>query len=173
MYGTVQDILGNIQFLPDKDVVLLVNGFLGSICAMPTIHQADNPGACKEVNANYVAVNERGCVVEDALMRATDEMLQSCYNDTLSEKCLYNEDYNEENHKITQFVLDNITRGVDGRLTVPLTWRGNNINLSLKILSFNFTRLIKDDAKLKMIDNVIKEQLLLGIVEKVENYKFL
>jgi len=82
----------------------------------------------------------------------------------------------ETNKKLISFVLENTKRQPNGRLIMPLTWNiknshllGKNYNLSLKILRSTFTKLKNDPMKLRLYDDVFKEQEELGIIERIEN----
>ena len=82
----------------------------------------------------------------------------------------------ETNLKVVDFVLNNTKVGSDGRLLMPLTWNdkcahllSQNYNLSRNILKSTLKKLIKDPFKLKLYDDVIREQTDLGIIEKIPN----
>ena len=73
-------------------------------------------------------------------------------------------------------MLNNTTCSEDGRLIMPLLWRGDvshllasNYNLLLQILKSNLKRLKINPERLQMHDNVVKEQVGMGIVELIPN----
>lgn len=82
----------------------------------------------------------------------------------------------ETNLKLIDFVLNNTERDSDGRLIMPITWNnknshllGKNFNLSRNILFSTLKKLKHDPVKLKLYNDVFKEQSALGIIEKIEN----
>ena len=82
----------------------------------------------------------------------------------------------ETNVKLVNFVLDNTTYDGEGRLVMPLTWNNKNSHLlsqnyalSHKLLQTNLEKLRKDPVKIKMYNDVIKEQLDMEIIEKIDN----
>lgn len=82
----------------------------------------------------------------------------------------------ETNLKLIDFVLNNTERDSEGRLVMPITWNnknshllGQNYNLSRSILFSTIKKLKQDPTKLKLYNDVFKEQCNLGIIEKIEH----
>ena len=72
--------------------------------------------------------------------------------------------------------LSNVRISDEGRITMPLMWNqrvshllGKNLNLSKAILTSNHKKLKRSPEKIRMVDDVIKEQLAMGIIERVPN----
>ena len=87
----------------------------------------------------------------------------------------------ETNAKLIDFVLSNTSYDEEGRLTMPLTWNSKNAhllsknyNLAYKVLQSNIAKLKTNPQKMKMYNEVFKEQASLKIIERIENLpKFL
>ena len=82
----------------------------------------------------------------------------------------------ELNLKITDFVLNNIKQDESGRIVAPLIWNhknchllAKNYKLSYNVLQSNLKKLSKEPEKLKLYDQVIKDQLELGVIDKIDN----
>ena len=88
----------------------------------------------------------------------------------------------DTNVQLIDFVLSNTKYEDDGRLIMPLLWNNKNSHLlsknyklATKLLQSNLDRLKRDPVKLKMYDDVIREQEELGIIERVnglDNFLF-
>ena len=72
------------------------------------------------------------------------------------------------------FTHGNLSSLQDGHLVVPLLWNGsvsqylsNNENLAKAVLRSNYKKLQKIPGQLQLVDQVIKEQLEAGIIERV------
>ena len=79
------------------------------------------------------------------------------------------------NSQVLDYIVSNTECSEDGRLIMPLPWNPNckhllakNFNLSKQILYSTKNKLLKDD-KIKLYDNVFKEQQHLGIIERINN----
>lgn len=91
---------------------------------------------------------------------------------------IYNHENKESDEELNSYVLANMQRSADGRLTVPLLWNGRvnhllgrNLNLSKKVLQSNLTRLHKSPHKLALYDEAIKSHVTDSVIEKIENLK--
>ena len=89
---------------------------------------------------------------------------------------IYDESTSDVNSKLIKFTIDNTIREEDGRLLMPLLWNssyshllGKNKNLSVAVLNSNFKKLSKNKDKLKMIDQVFKDQESRKIIQKIAN----
>ena len=128
-----------------------------------------------EIEANFVVVHD-GEIDETMLKNASEEILTSSCNDVLQyEPKVHDEESTELDKKLTEMVLSNTTRAEDGRLIMPLTWKqnashlGRNSRLAMRVLKANENKLMKNEEKLKMIDEVIRYQKDNGIIELIEN----
>ena len=119
-------------------------------------------------------LNDRKEFIQSHFQEASTEVLEdiSCayldQHDVDDQNCKANDD-------VIDFVLNNTDRTTEGRLIMPLPWNpeckhllGRNLNLSKSILQSNFRKLSRDD-KLRMYDQVFKEQESQGIIERVED----
>ena len=84
--------------------------------------------------------------------------------------------YTDTNEKLVEFVLENTVRDVDGRLICPITWNAKNChllarnyNLAKKVLESTSKTLLKDDVKLKLYNEVLREQEKKNIIERIED----
>ena len=104
-----------------------------------------------------------------------DDYLDDACKNTLN-ICNHVDDPTETdtNVNLTDFVLENTTYDENNRLKMPLLWNpknqhllAKNYNLASKVLESNLRKLQKDENKLKMYDAVIREQVDLGIVQRI------
>ena len=87
-----------------------------------------------------------------------------------------NDNQSTVDSEVVDYILNNTTREVNGRLLMPLPWRqealhllGTNYWLAKKILNSNLKKVQNNSDKLKIIDNVFQEQIESGIIEKIPN----
>ena len=106
----------------------------------------------------------------------TEEQLREVINEYEEENM--NELDSETNVKLIDYVISSTYRHDNGSLVMPIIWNSKikhllpqNFNLSFKILESNFKKLQQSPEKLKLYDDVFKEQEKLGIIEKVENVR--
>ena len=78
------------------------------------------------------------------------------------------------NEDLVDFTLNHTSRDDTGRLIMPILWDGRNnhllsrnFNLSKKILQSNFNKSKNSPEKLRLIDEVFKDQIEQGIIEKI------
>ena len=179
LMGVVDDTLADLASLPCKSEDAC-SVFLASVSSItnPYHNNYGNYKIEQIVQASNVVFNKDDLLDDKLLKRATDHILGSHCQSLLYEDSLTCEAMSDENIKITQYLLNNLTRNDEGRLIVPLTWKGNvahllgkNLNLAQKILNSNFKKWIKEPSKLRMIDDVFQEQLKLGIIDKIDNWR--
>lgn len=111
------------------------------------------------------------------LQKATKQILNnSCQYVTNYDPQSYDNDSSELNQKLVKLCLDNTTRDVNGRLVMPLLWNskishllGQNYNLSYTILMSNLKKLKENSKFLQLMDETLKEQENLGIIERIDN----
>ena len=115
-------------------------------------------------------------VINSALNKATNEILQQNYNNLNYDKFNYDDVSSEVNKDLVKFTLDKTTRNDNGRLVMPLMWRSDvchllakNLNLSKAILNSNFKKLKKKPEYLNMIDESFRAQEEAGIISRVDN----
>ena len=78
------------------------------------------------------------------------------------------------NAEILNYLLDNVYRGEDGRLIIPILWNdkvkhllSQNFDLSWKVLKSNLKKYSKDPNKLQLMNDNIRELESAGIIEKL------
>jgi len=136
-----------------------------------------------QVQSVYTSVNCEDSISDKDLMKAANEILK-CEANTC------NDETSEVNTRVVNYVLNNTTRAVDGRLIMPLPWKGGvieklakNYHLSLKILKSSVKKITKVPGRLEMMNKVFVDQVDAGIIERVydldnfikdnDNYNFL
>ena len=152
--GSVKKLLGDIDHLEDN---VSINEF------------------AVNVEKKCYSVSENSSISQNDLDNATNDILNAQYLMCLDDT---NDDVDiEVNKNLSKYVLDNASRHDDGRLELPLMWNskvhnylGNNFNLSRSILNSNLRKLVKDPVKLKLTDDVFREQEKLGIIERVDDF---
>ena len=156
--GDLENLLADVEYLEDKRYDDLT---CYHIISRPFNHYNYDPKLPLEID----------------LQKATDEMLNVECSYYLGESEIPDEKAVALNDKLAKYVLDNTIRSSDGRLIMPLMWNdecqhllGKNLNLAKKILNSNRKKFSKDAEKLILTDQVFKEQLSLGIIQKVENF---
>ena len=128
-------------------------------------------------SCNVSVLDGRGKLIESNLQEATDQILESeCQNFINYDKAVYEEQSTEINKQLIDFVIKNLSRGIDGRINVPLLWNGKvshllskNEALARLILKSNLKKLRRNDDHLNLIDQVVKDQLAAGIIAPVYN----
>ena len=128
-------------------------------------------------NPTISVFSDKGKLVEKKLMEATDQVLEAESKFYLNyDQKAYADENIEHNEELTNFALNNIKRKNDGRLIVPLLWNGKvshllskNEVLSKAVLNSNFKKLKRKPSHLELIDNVIKEQVNMGIIEPIHD----
>ncbi|XP_068245280.1 uncharacterized protein [Palaemon carinicauda] len=130
------------------------------------------------VEANFLVLNENGGINEQALQRATEQMLEYDCKRILNYDKEENETSVELNNSLVRYALNNATVNEDGRISMPLLWNskvshllGKNYKLAEAVLKSNLKKLCRREMHLKLMDEVIKEQENLGIIEKIPNLK--
>lgn len=167
---TMQKILTSVT-VGDNEKASLSQNIVGKTNITPTeVYEAF---MC---NAGLFTVPEIDC---DKLLVDSDESIldQKC-SEILNYETSDNEDdrLNVRNRELIDVTLDSIRRTDSGRLEIPLLWNyktsyflNKNFNLACKILSSTRVKLLKTPEHLKLMDEVISEQLELGIIEKISN----
>ena len=163
--GNISQLLNDIQFIPENAFTNTVNSRLDNFCIDLGLK-----------NSN-VCLDEDTESVRNKILEANIDILDSeALNYLNVDDRQYDGSVSETNQKMIEFVLDNTVREVDGRLRMPLMWKtsnshllGQNLNLSKSILKSNLKKFQKNPEHLKLADNVFKEQLELGIIEKIPN----
>ena len=86
------------------------------------------------------------------------------------------EEYSDLNNELVMNTLSNIRISNEGRIIMPLMWNqrvshllGQNLDLSKAILASNLKKLKRFPERMKMVDDVIKEQIDMGIIERIPN----
>ena len=133
----------------------------------------------------YDVLDSEGNLDDVKLEKVLEDHISNSPIDFLDEKC--SNILNYENNDAGEYidpdvessisnVLDNIKISDEGRVVVPILWNkrnsqllGKNLHLCKKILLGNLKKLSNAPDKLNMIDDVFREQLDAGVIEKVEN----
>lgn len=121
--------------------------------------------------------NEKGKIIENQLKHATDKILESeCRHYLSYDQNIYDGDCTELDKRLVDFTLNSIHKQKDGRLVVPLLWNGKvshllskNEKLAKVILNSNLKKLQKNKEQLFLIDDTIREQMNLGIIEPISD----
>lgn len=158
--GNAELLLENIQYLSEFNDGLNMNNVLKSSCTV-------NVAVCDVLDSS-------GTVHDKKLELASEENLNEAVNDIMNYDNSSADDGEVEiNQKITDYILSNSDRDMEGRLIMPLPWNpetkhllSTNLSLSKKILMANLKKLQKTD-KLMSYNQVFKEQEELNIIEKV------
>ena len=132
--------------------------------------------AKSEVDHNSV-VDKNGNIIEAKLEKATEQILEKeCSKYINYDSQNYNEECIEVHESIINYSINKIKSNENGRLIVPLIWNGKsshmlaeNQKLSKLILKSNLRKLKGNKEQLKLVENVIREQEELGIIERVHD----
>ena len=130
-----------------------------------------------ETNLFISVLDDGGDIIEKNLKLAIDQMLEEgCRLYTRYDNEEYNDENVELNEKLVKYAFHNCRRDVDGRLVFPLLWNsdvahllGKNFNLSKSILLSNLRKLKDKPEFLHLMDDVFKEQVELGIIERISD----
>ena len=172
LYGNLKLMLKNLSCLPGK--VCNRNSVCSETVSNSKTEQPETnliEANSTRFNASSAVLNDDGELNVDELNKATQEMLQISLN---YENKIYNEDSTEVNRRAVECALEKCNRLEDGRICMPLLWNeevkhllGNNFGLAKKILISNLHKFQKDKSKLKLIDDVFKQQEEDSIIERV------
>lgn len=124
---------------------------------------------------SYNIIDEVGEINYNELEKAAHEIL-GCELPSSHLLDSVDEDDTNVNNKLVKYVMNEASRTNDGRLILPLTWRGevahllgDNYVLSQKILHSVRQKLARFPERIKMIDDVFIEQESKGIIERIPN----
>ena len=192
LLGNVQNMISNLKFLPnlqgapcngvDSEInydlsvessVVYVGFGSSIICSDPEL-VVDNKAIYNR--SQFAVLKEDGNISEAELNKATDEMLLK-YDE---KKVLNYEQSNAEdsssevNEQLVKFALNQTVYTEEGRLSMPLLWNnkvahllGRNYNLAKAVLQSNLGKLKKNKLHLQLMDETIKEQEKLGIIQRI------
>lgn len=180
--GCIKQMLGNIKFLADLEdnKTDLIHSY--------TVHTSCFISKCETHYDKYYeplslpepasipVLDKNGEIIDDNLVKATEEVLNEQCNNILNyDKVYYNSNQTEANKRLIGSTLNNSYRSDTGRLVMPLMWNptichqlGLNFNLSRKILESNVKKL-KQANRLTMYDEVFRNQEEEGIIERIHN----
>ena len=181
LIGNIKRLLSDIEYLPPINVQ--------DECVEP------DPIAC-----NSAQVTSLTCAAGNTLLPPLDILSQTekaeqynlssrveldkCDPEILEDKCnLYlNKETNnlpedhDLNSELVQFLLDNVDRGEDGRIIMPILWNdkvkhllAQNFQLAKNVLHSNIKKFSKNESKLNLINANILELQSAGIIEKLDN----
>ena len=178
--GDVDSVLNDLTSLPFHDMPFSPQSLCCVGLTYDDMTNTDTQVRLTDVASDHVddgfsVIDESGNIIESELLRAANEILinemsQKSYGSYCSDET------HEVNDKLVKFVLENTTRGSDGRLIMPLMWNARvshllsqNKNLAICILRSTLNKFGEESDKLKQIDKVFKEQEDMGIIEKMDN----
>ena len=194
LMGNVQNMISNLKYLPDLRCALsgdsnsdsspdlmaessvVYVGFGSSILCEDPIF-AENE-VVHEIKSNFAVLKDDGSISESELNKAANEIVRK-YDEkkVLDYDQVEEEDSSSEvNEQLIRFALNHAVRNEDGRLSMPLLWNskvshllGRNYNLAKAVLQSNFRKLKKNKLHLHLMDDAIKEQEELGIIQRIPN----
>ena len=171
--GNCDDLLRDVNYLPNLKKSKKV--------AKTKISTAKNSESSHSLFANCFHVNfEIGEDIDrDILNKATENVLEQRCSQVLNYENFTDPEINYSiNDQVSDFLLRSVTRLEDGRLQMPLPWKGkvahnlpNNFALARNILYSNLNRYKNEPRKLSMMSDVIKSQSDLGIIERIPNFE--
>ena len=171
LLGSVHRMRKNLAYLPDLS--------RPNECEMRSYNiesDVSSKSPMLDGTTYYSSCNENDEVDEEVLTAAAEEILKQSYFSSHQYMPLVNDTVNESEAKLNEYVLSNTKRAEDGRLIMPLLWReevahllASNLHLSKQVVKSNLKRLTKNPERLKMYDDVIQEQVKLGIIERIAN----
>ena len=161
LMGSVNRMMQNIDSLPDK------------LDTEPSSIGVANSTIENVKDDDFVKIDSSVGIDENVLNEALERIMKQSYFEN-NQYVASTDNDNLADEEVCQFVLDNTTRSEDDRLVMPMLWRGEiahklaaNKNLSMQVLKSNFKKLSKDPIKLKMYDDVLKEQVEMGVLEEI------
>lgn len=186
LMGSSNLMLSNLSCLKDNTDPELNVDSIAQIIACDVKKQEPHPNLCDKGCTDHDIDTYTSTVVVDTelnsldLEKATAEILESKSDEILSRETQYfDEETTEINRKLLDIVLSEMKRVEDGRIVVPLAWRANvssalanNAELAKKILKSNERKLLANQERLLMIDEVFREQEKLGIIERIIDPSF-
>ena len=182
--GDMSVLLRDIPYISEKSTNCLVCPVKESATALASSNNigaiTESPMRCYSTTGFHAAIdvlNESGNLVDSMLKKAADDALNLHSVSILhSDNNIYDDSSSELNDSLVQFALNNTKHDSDGRPVMPLLWNsdvshllGSNRNISEQILKSNLKRVRNKPDHLKLIDEVIKTQESVGIVEKIDN----
>ena len=179
LIGNIESNLRDLPYLPDKlnpknvanDSNVMINP-VSQCLAVESESFKDNENYLNtiETSANFLVFNEDEKVNRMELERATNDILKSSFYTHET----YDDNTSDLNKDLIKFALDNTSRSDDGRLTMPILWRndvshllGNNFKLAKAVLESNAKKLKKKPSYFSLMDESFKEQVELGILERI------
>ena len=194
--GDSANFLSNLKHLTPISTGIGVNSCVVSTCTHSDSSEVANPAAHADSEVHSVGggvSTDGGDALQEfsvvSLVVACDqrheqmnEKISECGASSLDETCskileyddVKDSDISNIDRKACEEVLENISRDDNGRYTVPLIWEksnshflSQNLDLSKKILMSIKNKLDKVPDGLKMVNDVITEQLSLKIIEPI------
>lgn len=176
LFGNAQRILDNLSYLPTcspEQVEIFNNANL----IPDNLLQANFSESHTNNDCQVTSVVINSETNDSDLSGISDEILNEHCNKILNyETNTVEEDETELNKGLVKFVLSETRRSDDGRLIMPLLWKpnvstslGQNSRLARQILKSNEKKLLNNEDKLLMINNVFEEQERDGVIERVHD----
>ncbi|XP_068234742.1 uncharacterized protein [Palaemon carinicauda] len=194
LLGNLQNTISNLKYLPDlnyasyngnnSDISTYLSGessvvyvgFGSSILCDDSNFMEEE--VTLDVESNFAVLKDDGSISETELNKAANEVLMK-----YDEKKVLNYDQlefencsSEVNDQLVRFALNHSVRTEKGRISMPLLWNskvshllGRNYNLVKAVLKSNLKKLRKNELHLHLMDDAIKEQEQLGIIQRIPN----
>ena len=166
--GSIHRLQNSIEELPD----VTEHQCIVEPCGVEVELNYNPPVTSKETY--QLSCKENESVENEILTAAVEDILKQSYFLSNQYTASVNNSTNESDARLNIYVLNNTSRTNEGRLVMPLLWRdevshllAHNFNLSKQILKSNFKKLKNDSFRVQMYDEVIKEQVKLGVIEKI------
>ena len=176
LLGSIKRMLSNLPYLPS-------NGHSGGMGYAPDIVSGGvhTLAAISDIGLSQPEVfidviDEHDKIDQRKLNLALNAAIKSQVDTTMAyDSSLHNDEIACMDQEVIDHILSEATRDPDtGRLSLPMVWASghshrlaNNFNLSKAILTSNYAKLSKTPDKLKMYDEVIKEQQNMGVIEEI------
>ena len=192
--GNIKKMLSNLKFLKSNNEEYCCNSVITSYPYIFTEHEPvpflePHHEECQsfhmEINSNTCQSDDSGDQIEisfspnipELISELNDEKLMEACQETLgiSEEC-DSESETDTNMQLVDYVLKNSEYDSENFLKMPLLWNNRcahllakNYNLAKRLLESNFKKLSQNPEKLRMYNQVFKEQEDLGIIERIND----
>ena len=175
LIGNLSRLLDDIGSLPHASDVSVAGSTRNVFIGLNTL--SSNLGNQSKVFSSQDVETSSSEVMED---ESNFNILNSGDLESKCDFLLDKESVEVENHELNDeliiYLLENTSRGPDGRLIMPLLWNNKvkhllarNFELSKCILRSQLKKLSADPSKLILMERTIKEFEELGLIQKVDN----
>jgi len=179
LMGKISTMLANLESLP---AATGTPGRTDVVSFMTNVNTEHHP-PLETVNSEQpvlsdgtVSVPSGGILSDESLEMLTEALLDDKCNNFLNYDADTGPESSNIDNELVEYALSNASRNSDGRIVMPLLWRrefahmlGTNLKLAKSVLMSNLKKFNNDFEKLKMIDEVIRNQKESGIVEEIDD----